>query len=47
MLVKVKGLVLRSEVIGERDRLYRVLTAEGKIYVTAKGAISTDGKTKI
>lgn len=47
MLVKVKGLVLRSEQTGERDRLYRVLTADGKIYVIAKGAISTDGKPKI
>ncbi len=47
MLVKVKGLVLRSEDVGERDRLFRVLTAEGKIYVLAKGAISSDGKPRI
>ncbi len=47
MLVKIKGLVLRSEQSGEYDRLYRVLTPEGKIYVMAKGAISSDGKPKI
>lgn len=47
MLIKVKGLVLRSEESGERDRLYRVLTAEGKLYVIAKGAVSSDGKPKI
>jgi DNA repair protein RecO len=47
MLVKVKGLVMRSELSGERDRLYRVLTANGKLYVMAKGAVGSDGKPKI
>lgn len=47
MLTKIKGLVLRSEEQGERDRLFRVLTADGKLYVTAKGAVGSDGKLKI
>mgnify|MGYP000892609121 CR=1 FL=1 len=47
MLIKTKALILRSEISGERDRLFRVLTGGGKLYVIAKGAVSSDGRSKI
>jgi len=40
----VDGLILRESAIGENDRLLTVLTAEGKMMMTAKGARSMRSK---
>ena len=40
----VDGLVLRETPVGEHDKLLTLLTAEGQMWMTAKGARSMHSK---